>query len=238
MLEWQVRSTRFTMFLHPEAKVAANLWQELTGQEPENSVVQKTLGLRQESGPFGDGKLTATVHAMRVDLVHDPADISPAATLGRFPEAASATISLVKRWVESGAMPASERLALGVILRAPVPDLRTGYNELRKYVSAVPQADDATDFLYQVNRPRAAGSGVQGLRINRLAKWSVSAWQTVMVAGGSQMVGGPREFACNLELDINTAPESAGEFTVQQVPRILDDLLLGAGEVAEHGERL
>jgi hypothetical protein len=238
MLEWQVRSVRFTIFLQPTVQISSTVWQEITGHEPETSLAQKNLGIRQESGAFADGKLTVTIQPMRLDLQHEPADPAPSAVLGTFPSALDALRALIGRWLESGGFPGAQRLALGVILRAPVPDVRTGYNELRSYLRAVPEAEDATDFLYQVNRPRDSDAGVSGLRINRLSKWSVSGWQTVVVSSSGQLVGGPLQFACNLELDINTAPEPATELTIQAVPRIVDDLIAGATEVVEGGERL
>jgi len=127
-------------------------------------------------------------------------------------------------------------MALGFILISGVPDRATGYQELGKFVDGVPSSDDATDFLYQVNRPRASRAGVEGLHLNRLSKWSVGGHQVVTITAVRPTLGDLR-YDLRLELDINTAPDFEGPIPQQKVESVIDDLLDGAREIAEQGNR-
>jgi hypothetical protein len=69
--EWLVESLRWTSFL-PEpvgAQAAAGWWSSLMGGQPEASINRQELGLQQQEGPCGPGRLTLFVaRTGRVDF--------------------------------------------------------------------------------------------------------------------------------------------------------------------------
>lgn len=234
---------RLTVFVTPDTVVPGTLWQDVVGEEPENSAVQRATATRSESGSFADGTLGLQVQPMRIDWVHEPVGLgsegaSPP-TFGPFPGAAEPLLELGRRWVRSAWFPATQRIALGFVLISATPDRQAGYRELTRFIDAVPKGSDATDFQYQVNRPRPSRAGISGLRVNRLSKWSVGTYQMVVVVGGStNPTKGRIQAHLRLELDINTNPEYEGLIPRESIEGVLSDLFDGACEVYEHGDHL
>jgi hypothetical protein len=176
---------------------------------------------------------------MRVDWVFEPTGPSSdgtAPTLGAFPAAAEPHIELMRRWARSAEFPTALRLAIGFVLTSETPDREHGYVELRQYVDGVPEGG-ATDFLYQVNRPRQSRAGLDGLFVNRLSKWSVGSYQRIGIVDGHPVAGTARQTHLRLEMDINTSPEYIGVIPNEQIDAVISDLLAGAAEVCERGSR-
>jgi hypothetical protein len=240
MPEWLVANARLTVFVMPDAVVPPGLWQAIVGEEPETSVTQRASATRIETGPYAEGKLTLQVQPIRIDWVHEAAgmgDGGQSATLGIFPGAAEPLVQLAHRWVQSDRLPSTQRMALGFVLISPTPDRQTGYEELRQFIDGVPTAPDATDFSYQVNRPRSSATHIDGLRVNRLSKWSVGAYHFVTLGAGLHPIEGPLQPHLRLELDINTSADFQGLIPREAAVSVIDDLLGGAREICEHGNR-
>jgi hypothetical protein len=247
MPDWQLLNARLTIFLAPDALVPPTLWRDLIGEEPENSVVQRATATRTERGPFADGNLSLQIQPMRIDWVHEPVGVGAVGglppVLGVFPTAADALLQLGRRWVTNGWFPPSTpRVALGFILISPAPDRESGYRELGQFIDGVPNTPDATDFQYQVNRPRASRTGIDGLQVNRLSKWSVGAYG-VFVISSAAVAASPSTTTqllhhLRLELDINTSADFQRPIPRESVESVIDDLLSGASEICEHGNHL
>jgi hypothetical protein len=243
MPDWQVLNARLSVFVTPDTIVPATLWRDLVGEEPETSTMQRALAMRTDAGSFADGTLNLHTPPMRIDWVYEPpasfaieGGLPP--SLGPFPGAAVPLIQLGRRWAADGWFPSTPRIALGFVLISATQDRAAGYRELAEFVDGVPNASDAQDFLYQVNRPRPSKSDVEGLQVNRLAKWSVGTFrQFVMLPGAPPTVGPPRAHL-RLELDINTSEDFNGPIPRDHVERVIDDLLSGALEVSERGSRV
>jgi hypothetical protein len=236
-MPWLVRTVRFTSFLTPDAVADGDLWRSVLGGEPERTVHQRTAGLRQETGPFEDAVANLTIQPGRVDWVFGPVE-TPAPqweTLGTYPAAMQRYLAPVSRWVGSEQFPSIRRLALGVLLVEPTETVETGYARLRHFIDAVPQGE-ATDFLYQVNRYRPSGV-MEGLNINRLAKWSVSQLQLFTVSAGMQSAAPPLSVV-TLDLDVNTSAEFSGHIPPASVGPLLEDLQSAANEIATRGDRI
>jgi hypothetical protein len=236
---WYLRSARATFFVTPETAIQSDLWRQVVGAEPDTSLFQRAIGVRQEAGEFADGRLTLLFQPMRVDwnyeVIDDPS-LNEISNLGEFPNVAEPLLDLTRRWVPTASFPSIQRLALGFSLISGIADREAGYADLRDFIDGVPDPANATDFSYQVNRPRASNSGIEGLQINRLSKWSVGGVRSVAIGPGGPVMGGFR-FSLNLELDINTAANFPGPIPQARVVAVLDDLLAGAREVAERGNR-
>lgn len=239
MPTWQVAGCRLTVFVAPDTVVPATLWRDTVGEDPETTTTQRSAGVRVEKGSFGNGNLTLTVQPMRIDWGYDPlpALSTSVDVLGDFPAAADPLLIFAKRWVRDGWYPITTRIALGLVLISPTTDRKTGYEELSRFVDGVPSAVDATDFLYQVNRPRPSSAGLAGLRVNRLAKWAVAGLRLVALAGGPQNSMSAESYNVHLELDINTNPDYGVQIPRESVELVIDDLFAAAREVAEQGSR-
>jgi len=241
MIDWLTLSARLSVFLAPDAVVSPSLWREVVGDEPDQSSTQRTLATRTETGPFAEGKLTHQVQPVRVDWVYEPPENEPFTTepmtLGPFPGATDPLLKIAKRWLEVG-FPAAQRIALGFQLMIPCASREAGYEELKHFIDGVPGSGDATDFAYQVNRPRAAGTAVEGLRINRLSKWSVGAFRSIaMSTAAATPIVGEMRFHLRVDLDLHTAPDYPGLLPKEQMGQIIQDLREGAIEISERGNR-
>jgi hypothetical protein len=244
MLDWRVTNARLSVFVVPDTIVPPTLWKDLVGEEPESSTVQRTMSTKVETGPFAEGKLRLIVQPMRIDWVHEPADIETEwgveNVLGPFPSACEPLLHLGRRWAKSDLFPSIQRIALGLVLIFPTRDRATGYRGLDQFIDGVPNAPDAADFLYQVNRPRPSRAGIDGLRVNRLSKWSVGAYKTVVInpaVNPNPMLSKLRHHV-RLELDLNTDADFPGTIARQNVESVIDDLFSGAKEIATHGNHL
>jgi hypothetical protein len=244
MPDWQVLNARLSVFVTPDTTVPATLWRDLIGEEPESSTMQRALAMRTDTGSFADGTLNLHTLPMRIDWVYEPVasfaiegGLPP--VLGPFPGSADPLIQLGHRWATSGWFPSTPRIALGLILISAVQDRDAGYRELAQFIDGVPDASDAQDFQYQVNRPRPSKSEIEGLRVNRLSKWSVGAFrQFAMQLGTTAPSVGPSQVHLRLELDINTSEEFSGLIPRAGIESVVEDLLSGALEISERGNHL
>jgi hypothetical protein len=235
-------SARLTVFVTPDTVVTApGLWRNIVGEEPESSVVQRASATSIETGPFADGTVTLQVQPVRVDLVHEPLGMGghgQPARLGIFPAAAEPLLSLCHRWARNDSFPTSvQRIALGFVLISPTIDKVTGYRELTPLIDGVPEAADASDFSYQVNRPRPSRASVDGLSLNRLSKWSVGAFRSVIITGSAAPTLSDLHFHLRLDLDMNTNPESVSVIPRENAEGVIDDLFDAAREISERGNR-
>ncbi|MCI0545791.1 MAG: hypothetical protein L0027_00725 [Candidatus Rokubacteria bacterium] len=127
----------------------------------------------------------------------------------------------------------------GVLLQS-VENHDGGYRLLDRYLPHVVLDPEASDFSYQINRPRLSSAPVNGLRINRLMKWSVARVQRMSISPGTERATvaplGPMQFACRLEFDVNTASDNERTLPASSIPAILDELIGLAQEIASQGD--
>jgi hypothetical protein len=241
MPNWSIINSRLTVFVAPDTVVPSALWQAVVGEEPETSAVQRVSATRIETGPFAEGKLTLQIQPSRVDWVHEPIGMGEPGqlpALGVFPVAAQPLLQLGRGWIQSEWFPAIQRIALGFVLISPTPDRKSGYQELRQFIDGVPDTLDATDFQYQVNRPRPSAAHVDDLQVNRLSRWSVGGYTFIAIGPGSQPSESALHHYLRLELDINTSADFQGIIPRNAAEIVMGDLFSGAKEICEHGNRL
>ena len=242
MVRWQIDNFRFSVLVAPDFTAQPSLWRECVGDEPENSIFQRTTGTKTEIGTLAEAKLTLQIQPMRVDWVHEQS-ANPgeqgAPRLGPFPDAAGPLLQLARQWATRSSFPDTSRVALGLVLVSSTTDRESGYGELSHFVD-VPANPIASDFMYQVNIPRDCRAGVV-LRVNRLSRWSVASHRQIVVIRNSmtaqQPIVSPDSFFLRLELDINTDADFEGMIPRDKIPAIIDDLFEGATEICEHGTR-
>jgi hypothetical protein len=243
---WHVGSTRVTAFTaEPTRAEGLSWWIDLVGYPPETVASRPRAGLHQEEGEFEGRRLSLQVQPERIDwnlapvvkiTEEEPASLPLA---GPFPEVLGSLLKIATRWLPVA--PPITRLAFGAVLAQPVEDRRTGYVQIAKYLHSLTlDPDGSSDFLYQINRPRPSKVGVEGLRVNRLSKWSVLLFQRFSVTLGKTAITtvglASGDSACRLEVDINTAPEFEGVLPVDRLSAILQELVDLGREIAEKGD--
>ncbi|HUY12826.1 MAG TPA: hypothetical protein VMX16_04235 [Terriglobia bacterium] len=244
---WLAESLRVTAFPLPtlQPPTQPEWWSEIVGSPPEKQTVDRKSAQYLEEGEVQMGKLVLAVLPGRIDWSLVP----PAAVGDKFPSVGSFLDSLaffkelMLRWFEKA--PQSWRLAFGAVLLLPVQDRRSGYEKLSLYLPSVQlDAKGSSEFSYQINRPRPSRSGISGLEINRLSKWSVSArqaWEIGPISpGGSpplvrQTYPEPPT-ACRLELDINTTQVSPTELQADKVIVVFKEVIELGIEIVLKGD--
>lgn len=238
---WVAESLRFTCFLAvPLADEAYLWWEKLVGEKPEASVTRADVGLRQQEGAFGLGRLKLVILPGRIDWYLNAAaseqraeEIVP--TLGPFLSAVDSLRPLLHKWLPDA--PAMTRIALGAVLIRPVPDLAAGYRVLSDYLHAVKvDPGGSSELSYTINRARQSTS-ISSLRINRLCKWSVLSMQTVTLdVGSTQAISDKPRYACRLELDMNTAGNVKDALPRSQLALVFEELVTLGEEIARKGD--
>ena len=244
--DWHTQMLRLTAFPSEVASIGEwPWWAELVGQPPETKVLQPRRGVQRYEGPFADGKLILNIKLGRIDwlftAVEGPdMEAEGFSTVGALPDSLDTFRTLMIRWLELETSPAPIRLAFGCIVVQRVEDREAGYRQLATYLTSVQLApEDSSDFLYQINRPRPSTSGIKGLQVNRLSKWSVAVLRSGMVAirgRSADLMPGPECFACRLELDINTAADYQDELPSSGLVRVFEELVDLAMEIAQQGD--
>lgn len=233
---------RLTAFPSPSAQIdKPNWWEHTVGEAPEKRVSRLKRGGQQEEGPFEGGKLILNIQPTRIDWLFTVTkdkeeDVEEIPTIGSFTKSLNPFLQLMLKWLSIS--PPLQRLAFGAILLQPVDDLETGYRLIATYLPFVQlDSEGSSDFFYQINRPRNSMSGITGLEVNRLSKWSITRWQTsdLSLPAMTYFPGKPY-FACCLELDINTAVDFSDELIGEQLPRVFQELVNLGLEIAREGD--
>lgn len=230
---WQTQLLRLTLFLSPAAQVVEpTWWHDLVGESPETVISHPREGTRHESGAWGDTNLLLLVEPTRIDWLltyEDDKNSKVGVARGTFPEKLRAFRKLMCRWFEFSTCPAAQRLAFGAVLLSPVESQQDGLRQLSNLLPIELETDGSKDFSYQINRPRPSHSQIRDLSINRLSKWAVLSW-----AGTSDL--GHEQFACRLELDINTALDFQKELTRNSYGQLFGELTELGQEIADKGD--
>lgn len=248
---WQANTLRLTAFTAREAVLdSSNWWINVVGKPPDTESRQlKMHGLRQ-GGEFEKGELNLELEPGRIDWKYLPAEAKQDTTLpdsdiipsiGPFREAIDSFRQLMMRWFSLETCPSTTRLAFGSVLLLPVTNRESGYRQLATYLPFLDlDPEHTSDLLYRINRRRFSVLGIQGLHINRLSKWSVGTFQRQVLAVGTQGVqyatSGPLAYACNLELDINTAQEFTDILEHNKLAGIFNELIELGMEIVVKGD--
>jgi hypothetical protein len=238
---WLVESLRLTAFPSADAAVTPETWwKDLLGQESATQTIQRAHFTRQEQGEWEGGILTLSILPGRIDWTLSPKvpqDGPPSNLLavGSFSEIVPKFIDLILRWIPS--CPKVDRLALGVNALMPVPDQAKGYGTLATLLPSVQLDAASSDFRYQVNRPRPTRLGVEGLKINRLAAWSVMRMELVAVTVPTRTHRSAPLFACRAEIDINTSADFSQPLPPERLPDLVREFLNLGAEILAEGDR-
>ena len=244
---WEVNTLRLTAFPDPVFEFDHSSWWTDVAREPADTrVIEPKKAKHRDEGPVEDGKLVLEVQRGRIDwLFHAPEpdpEMDRIPSMGELPQVLETFCELMSRWFEVNECPTVTRLAFGTVLLYPVDDRETGYRQLAPYLPSV-RLDPAgsSDFSYQINRSRDSISGIAGLRINRLSRWSVSRFGRISLllrptVAELRSVPVQDHFACRLELDINTCVDYYKALGQEQLPRVFQELVDLGREIVANGD--
>lgn len=232
---WEIQQLRATVFTltPPSPTDAEDWWLQATGQQAEETRSRPREGVLQLNGNFKEKRLALNSQPDRVDwLLEDPPPPMP-----DIREAAEPFFMLVLDWLQQ--YHPMNRLALGAILAKPVVNRQEGYEEIAPLIPSVTlDPQNSSDFFYQINRPRFS-STVSNTKINRLCKWSVAQVGIIQIDVNlenptSHIVPEQSLYACRLELDINTSPESKEQ--LDHPNKIFQEMIDWGNEISEKGD--
>jgi len=245
---WQAEILRMTVFHPIEIQTAQpSWWEDLRKELPEAISLDPKRPSERHEGPFEEGRLVLTLQPGRIDWVFTidigrESNAQRIPTIGVFTDSLESFLSLMVQWLQEGKSPQVRRLAFGAVLLRPVESLKHGYAQILAYLPHVELGPEpASDFLYQINRPRDSSYGIRGLKINRISTWSVASFtmlRSVAPAGVPAMehFRGPERFACRLALDINTVPQQGKILPQEELPHLLQELVEFGKEITQRGD--
>ena len=244
LADWQAEHARLTVFPMPDASTrSAEWWQAVTDGQPDETTTNPKKGSALIQGAFEPGRLILKLEPDRIDWVLAPpeSDMDELAAAREFPtlgpamEMVDAFSAIAEKWLTGDDLPAIARIAFGAVLKHPEPDRQAGYRRLPDYVPVIVDPE-SSDFHYQINLPPVpSATGIEGLRLNRLSKWSVAALQSFRFTGAAVQAQPVGAFALRLEWDINTAAAFAGPIPHAQLVDIYRELVAASRSIAANG---
>lgn len=247
LAEWRAEHARLTVFPMPDASTRSpEWWQAVTDGQPDETTMNPKKGSALIQGAFDPGKLILKLEPDRIDWLLTPSerDMDELAAAREFPtlgpamEMVDAFSAIAEKWLARDDLPAIARIAFGAVLIHPEADRQAGYLRLPDYVP-VQVNPESSDFLFQINLPPApTATGLEGLRLNRLSKWSVVAYKSIALRFTGTAVQAqpvPEAVALRLELDVNTASAFAGPIPPARLVDIYRELVAGGRTIAANG---
>jgi hypothetical protein len=241
---WLALGVRLTVFPVTPQEAPADLWQQVVGVAPDTDHNQPRQHLRVQTGTWRDGLLQLTLSSDRFVWL-----AGPSATPEGLPDfqnwsvesALPDFVAITRPWlnlVDFGI----KRIGFGLHSLLSAQDRTSAYRLIEELVPSlkVIEPDEATDLLFQVNRP--APSQVLGdkVRLNRLMKWSATFLGRAEVQATPEGVqAGPISGSvyATLDNDVNTPAEHLEALDKGQLGAIYGELVELAWENLEAGEK-
>ena len=239
-IDWQIENIRVTAFVN--GRLNPGMLETWIGEISENSPsqVSKTpssfIGVSRSTAGF----LRVNWNTNRLDVTLSPEQPQSSQTIAPISELTSLFNRFVDRIPEIGELAKVDRVALGLVLTFQVSSESEGLEILSPSVVNIDFPRSARDFLYRVNHPYESRT-LDGLKLNRLATWSVGQVQVIQVQinpDGSQVqqIISEAPFAIRLELDINTDKAIQLGANSERLRDLLNKLKAIALDVAIKGE--
>jgi len=237
---WKISTLRFTFFPKDEFIFDENLWIKLVGAPAENISQQPKFKIMHFEGEYKTGNFVVDIDPLRVSFIYLPnKDSQKIISLGEYEESKLIFQSLIEKWFSISECPIVNRIGFGGIFLIPVTSKVEGYTTIGKFLPSLKiDAENSTDLLYQINRPRKSKVN-DTLIINRLMKWSIfkleaSIDQPFFKSNSQKIVS--KEISVRLEFDINTHVDYQGQFSPEKQKTIYYELIKLSDEISEHGD--
>ena len=242
--EWDVESLRVSLFSPVGSPTSAKpeLWEKVTGEEPDSIDTRPRERVTRALGHVEQNNLQLLVREERLDWIiqpnidsHMPTD--PVPTLKDTQD----TLQILQKATRCSLETISivQRFAFSPVLIKHVPDPTAGIAQLSRYLPRLnTDSMEGLDFIYQTN-VRQRSTSVPHVRINRLSKWSIVQVGTLELkirASERPHVNTPSvRYARMLNLDVNSDP-TTGAMSNDKIPRLFDELVVLANQVATKGD--
>ena len=241
--KWSVGQLRLTIYpSSPQNIYDVNWWADLTGKQPEEKIIKSNQSFYSESGPFENDVLLLNVMPPKIDWIwaipiNKQVEFDRIPVIGDYFESHEIFVNIMKKWLNAVSDIKFNRLAYGAILLMPVKDHVSGYKKIANYLPEVRlDPENSRDFFYQINRPRHYSSNPE-LPINRLMRWRVIKQSSLIsTSPKSVMVTAKENYACKVELDINTSNEISTDLPSEELINIWNELALLGIEISEKGD--
>jgi len=184
----------------------------------------------------------------RVDWMLAPPMSDNVADVAQFPNVGTVTeaAQIIDAMLLEKAALAYEvpRFAIGIVALHPSDNRDASYAELTGLLRSIrPNLDGASDFSYQVNRPRPSVT-LPGVRINRLSRWSTAALTGLRLSilsvqsAASQATQHRTKaiYATRVELDLNTPADRAETLPKPNRLPLLRELVQLGLEIIDTGD--
>lgn len=243
--KWQVDTLRLTLFASTDVGLEEpTWWLDVFGKEPIEKKTRPVDGTHQQIGDHEGRTFVLSIRNRRIDWICAPniREIKrrdAILSLGTVTTVLDLFIPTISRWFGLETCPPAKRLAFGATLFHAVADQEAGNRLFSNYLPHIElDNDNIRDFGYQSNRRRQTTTGIPGLYINRLAKWSVLQVQPRLVElpHGTASIEVPEHDACRLELDMNTSAEFKEEITREKLPALFQELAELGKQIVEEGD--
>jgi hypothetical protein len=235
---WELEFARLIALpAQPALSITQNWWKDLVHDLPDDYVLIQKKGSHEERGTFQDVRLSLTIDQHQVEWLIQPlgefdesADTLP--TIGPFRDKIRWFVNLMVPWLANSSPPLLRLAFAGKLLQSAATQEKA-YQALALKLPGVKLEPRPNDFLYHVNRRRDL-KVLPGLQVNRLSTWSKLNFPFT-VSPGTPFKWPERCFSA-VQLDMNTAPETAALLPAKLLPQILEELSLLALEIAERGD--
>ena len=247
---WGALRLRATTFLPADAEIdGGSIWSRVLGTAPDEEQRRPREGLLQQIGTLGEFVVVFRLGHPRVDWFlqskgEPPTPVPPSPEFTPIPlnEALNSLRTIAANWFSIQST--VSRIAFGANLVQPAINVQDALSRLAYSLPDIKiDPDNSSDFFYQINRPRDARS-IEGLRINRLSKWSVMAQVTgqlvVQSSPGAEQQASmspmAQRYASSLELDINTAADYLNGIEQTHATILFNELTELGKEIVERGD--
>jgi hypothetical protein len=236
--DWQLEFARLVVFpIDPPLFLEQQWWQDITSEQPEESVSNRKNNYREEKGSFEGMVLSLRIEPSRVDWLIQPGagideQFGDYPTIGPFREKVEWFVGLLSPWLDKSCPPI-QRLAFTGKLLQPASSAQEAYRLLGAYLPTAKLDTNPDDFLFQVNRRRRSNV-LPALPLNRISAWSKLNLALAMQPKSS--FTWPEKCYSAVEFDINTPPESAAVLPHKSLPPLFRELASLAIEIAENGD--
>ena len=238
---WQATQLRYSVFPSGSATVDPDKWwQAVLQSEPDHVQLQPKANVAEFRGAYANGQMIMGIGPGRIDWLYIASDdeFGLSQPLGSLIETLDAFEVVIRKWLDQPDCPSAKRIALGAILRMDVDSREQGFRSLDPFLPGLHLSENASDLIYQINRPRTSTIGEQSIRLNRLSKWSVvfaqAARQTVM--NSLPLLAEASQTYAQLEMDINTVPAEEMVLSPREEAETLQTLTAYVREIAERGD--
>ena len=244
--DWILDGFRITTFFSQSISWAEHSWYEkVTGAPPETTEIRRAEGVRVDTGEITGARYTLTATEVRADW---NVSFEPGDEKGLFEGIGSAEnlherIQYFRPWLSE--LINVNRLALGLVAKIPSKGKVEAYEVLSKLLPAVKlDAENSSEFVYRINRPRRCMVRDLEMHINRLSSWKALQIRRVShqlvqgsdVANVSSGIISPVGLWATCELDINTDAARVEKFKSDILWEIQELLVSNALEILDKGD--